>query len=608
MSERIEKRPAMAELKRLTAFVLPYLWPKNEPGLRTRVVLATIVMVAAKLLNIQVPFFLKRIVDALSLPDDLLVTLPLAALLAYGAARLGAALLQELRGAIFARVGERAGRRVAIGVYRHLFDLSLRYHLERRTGELGRSVERGVKAISFLLTTALFSMVPVIVELVLVLGILLKLYPWTWAFTVFLTISLYAVFTIWTTNWRTKYRREMNRLDNLFAGQAVDGLINYEMVKAFTAEEHETRRLDAAMAQYEDAAVRSQTSLSILNTGQAAIIAVGVTALMALSASRVVAGEATVGDVVLINAFILQLYLPLNFLGVLYRELKQSTTDLENLAGLSGLRPEVADAPDAQPLKLASHADHAGGEVRFEHVSFAYDPRRPILDDLSFTIPPGKKLAIVGPSGAGKSTVVRLLFRFYDVTSGAIRIDGQDVRTVRQHSLRQAIGVVPQDTVLFNDTVRSNIAYARPDAPEADIVGAARTAQIHDFIQALPEGYDTVVGERGLKLSGGEKQRVAMARVMLKDPPILILDEATSALDSRTEQALQDGLQRVARGRTTLVIAHRLSTVVDADEILVLEHGKVIERGSHARLLAHGGLYAQMWRRQHERADSPAGA
>jgi ATP-binding cassette subfamily B protein len=598
MQERIERRQATAELKRLLAFVLPYLWPRNEPGLRWRVVLASIVMVGAKLLNIQVPFFLKRVVDALSLPSDLLLTIPLAALLAYGAARLGAALLQELRDAVFARVGERAGRRVAIGVYRHLFDLSLRYHLERRTGELGRSVERGVKAISFLLTTALFAMGPVIVELVLVLGILLKLYPWTWAFTVFVTISVYAAFTIWTTNWRTRYRREMNRLDNLFAGQAVDGLINYEMVKAFTAEEHETRRLDRAMAQYEDAAVQSQTSLSVLNTGQAAIIAIGVTVLMALSASRVVAGEATVGDVVLINAFILQLYLPLNFLGVLYRELKQSLTDLENLAGLSGLKPEVADAPDAHPLALA------GGEVRFEHVSFAYDPRRPILDDLSFTIPPGKKLAIVGPSGAGKSTVVRLLFRFYDVTSGSVRIDGQDLRGLQQLSLRRAIGVVPQDTVLFNDTIRTNIAYARPDAPDADIVAAAKTAQIHDFITRLPEGYDTIVGERGLKLSGGEKQRVAMARVMLKDPAILILDEATSALDSRTEQALQEGLARVARGRTTLVIAHRLSTVVDADEILVLEHGKVVERGSHGRLLAHGGLYAQMWHRQHERAAS----
>jgi ABC-type transport system involved in Fe-S cluster assembly fused permease/ATPase subunit len=598
MEERIERPQAMAELKRLLAFVLPYLWPKNEPGLRWRVVLASIVMVGAKLLNIQVPFFLKSVVDGLSLPSDLLLTIPFAALLAYGAARLGAALLQELRDAVFARVGERAGRRVAIGVYRHLFDLSLRYHLERRTGELGRSVERGVKAISFLLTTALFAMGPVIVELVLVLGILLKLYPWTWAFTVFVTISVYAAFTIWTTNWRTKYRREMNRLDNLFAGQAVDGLINYEMVKAFTAEEHETRRLDRAMAQYENAAVQSQTSLSILNTGQAAIIAVGVTVLMALSASRVVAGEATVGDVVLINAFILQLYLPLNFLGVLYRELKQSLIDLENLAGLSGLKPEVADAPDAGPLALS------GGEVRFEHVSFAYDPRRPILDDLSFTIPPGKKLAIVGPSGAGKSTVVRLLFRFYDVTSGSVRIDGQDLRGLQQLSLRRAIGVVPQDTVLFNDTIRTNIAYARPDAPDADIVAAARTAQIHDFITRLPEGYDTIVGERGLKLSGGEKQRVAMARVMLKDPAILILDEATSALDSRTEQALQEGLARVAHGRTTLVIAHRLSTVVDADEILVLEHGKVVERGSHGRLLAHGGLYAQMWQRQHERAVS----
>ena len=592
-----------SELNHLVRFVVPYLWPKNEPGLRRRVVIASVLMILAKLLNIQIPFFLKRIVDSLSLPDNLALTIPLAALLAYGAARLGTSLLQELRDAIFARVGQRAGRRVAVGVYRHLFDLSLRYHLERRTGELGRSVERGTKAISFLLTTALFSMGPVLVELVLVLGILLKLYPWTWALTVFLTIAAYAGFTIWTTNWRTKYRREMNRLDNEFAGQAVDGLINYEMVKAFTAEEHETRRLDRAMAQYENAAVQSQTSLSILNVGQAAIIAVGVTALMTLSAYRVVAGQATVGDVVLVNAFILQLYLPLNFLGVLYRELKQSLTDLENLADLSDLHPEVPESPDAKPLALT---DRQGGEVRFDHVRFAYDERRPILHDLSFAIPPGKKLAIVGPSGAGKSTVVRLLFRFYDARAGTITIDDQDLRTLQQRSLRQSIGVVPQDTVLFNDTIRVNIAYARPDASQAEIEAAARTAQIHDFIEALPEGYDTQVGERGLKLSGGEKQRVAMARVMLKDPPILILDEATSALDSRTEQALQEGLHRVARGRTTLVIAHRLSTVVDADEILVLEAGRVTERGNHLRLLAKNGLYAQMWLRQHERTEVEA--
>ena len=598
-----KRSDSLTELNHLVRFVLPYLWPRNEPGLRWRVVVASVLMIAAKILNIQIPFFLKRIVDSLSLSDHLAIAIPLAALIAYGAARLGTSLLQELRDAIFARVGQRAGRRVAVGVYRHLFDLSLRYHLERRTGELGRSVERGTKAISFLLTTALFSMGPVLVELILVLGILLKLYPWTWAATVFLTIAAYALFTIWTTNWRTKYRREMNRLDNEFAGQAVDGLINYEMVKAFTAEEHETKRLDRAMAQYEDAAVQSQTSLSILNVGQAAIIAIGVTALMTLSAYRVVAGQATVGDVVLVNAFILQLYLPLNFLGVLYRELKQSLTDLENLADLSDLHPEVPEAPDAKPLALT---DRRSGEVRFDHVRFAYDERRPILHDLSFAIPPGKKLAIVGPSGAGKSTVVRLLFRFYDPSSGSITIDGQDIRSLQQRSLRQSIGVVPQDTVLFNDTIRINIAYARPDASQAEIEAAARTAQIHDFIQALPEGYDTQVGERGLKLSGGEKQRVAMARVMLKDPPILILDEATSALDSRTEQALQEGLHRVAHGRTTLVIAHRLSTVIDADEILVLEAGRVTERGNHPRLLAKNGLYAQMWHRQHERPEAVA--
>ena len=578
--------------RRLLGLITPYLWPKDEPGLRLRVVLASIAMIGAKLINIQVPFFLKRIVDQLSVPHDLLVAVPLAALLAYGAARLGAALLQELRDALFARVGERAGRRVAVAIYRHLFDLSLAYHLERRTGELGRSVERGTKAISFMLTTALFAMGPVIVEFVLVLGILLKLYPWSWAATVFVTITVYAVFSIWTTNWRNQYRREMNRLDNLFAGQAIDGLINYEMVKAYTAETYETDKLDRAMADYENAAVRSQVTLSFLNTGQAAIIALGITALMYLSASRLVAGEGTVGDVVLINAFILQLYVPLNFLGVFYREIKQSLTDMENLVTLQDTSPDVPDAPGAPALALE------GGEVRFDRVRFAYDPRRPILDDLSFTIPPGRKLAIVGPSGSGKSTVVRLLFRFYDIDSGTIAIDGQDIRTVQQRSLRRAIGVVPQDTVLFNDTIRANIAYGSPGADEATIVAAAKTAQIHDFILAQPEGYDTLVGERGLKLSGGEKQRVAIARVMVKDPPILILDEATSALDNRTELALQQALDQVAHGRTTLVIAHRLSTIVDADEILVLEYGRLLERGSLAQLLARGGLYAQMWRRQ----------
>ncbi|MDX6748748.1 ABC transporter ATP-binding protein/permease [Geminicoccaceae bacterium 1502E] len=590
-----EKEGALGELVRL---VLPYLWPEGSSALRRRVVIAGLFLVAAKLVNISVPFFLKGVVDELSVATAAAV--PVAFLVAYGAARLGASLFTQLRDALFSRVGERAGRLVARQVYEHLFALSLRYHLERRTGELARAISRGVHAVSFLLETVVFSMVPTLLEFVLVLGILVWRYPPTFALVTFLTIAAYAAFTIVTTNWRTAFRREMNARDNEFSGQAVDGLINYETVKAFGNEAFESRRLDGALTAYENAAVKSQVSLSFLNAGQAAIIAVGVTVVMLLAARDVVAGTLTVGDVVLVNAFILQLYMPLNFLGVVYRELRQSLTDLETIGGLLRRAPEIADAPGAGALELD------GGSVTFEAVGFAYDERRPILDGLGFTIPAGHKLAVVGPSGAGKSTVVRLLFRFFDVTSGAVRIDGQDVRKVSQASLRAAIGVVPQDTVLFNDTIAANIAYGRPGAGREEIVRAARIAQIHEFVESLPDGYDTQVGERGLKLSGGEKQRVAIARVVLKDPAILVLDEATSALDSRTERSLQDALAQVARGRTTLVIAHRLSTVVDADEIVVLERGQVIERGSHAALLAHRGLYHQMWTRQQESPEDTA--
>ena len=576
----------------LARLVGPHLWPRDSLELRARAVIAFALLVTAKLINIAVPFFLKMVIDQVSRPS--LAAVPVAALIAYGAARLGASLFGELQDAVFAKVGQRAGRRMALRVYEHLFQLSLAYHLQRRTGELSRAIERGVKSMAFLLQTALFSMAPVLVEFVLVLAILLWRYPFSFAAITFVTVAAYAVFTIITTNWRTRFRQEMNDRDNEFSGAAVDGLINYEVVKAFANEAYESRRLDGALAAYEQAAVRSEQTLAYLNAGQAAIIAVGVTAIMLVAASHVVAGTLSVGDIVLVNAFILQLYQPLNFLGVFYRELRQSLTDLENLHGLFELRPEIEDRPEAQPLVVT------GGHVRFDDVVFDYDPRRSILSGVSFEIPAGHKVAVVGPSGSGKSTLVRLLFRFYEVRGGSVSIDGQDVRGVTQLSLRRAIGVVPQDTVLFNDTVAANIAYGRPSASQAEIEAAARVAQIHDFITSLPEGYAAKVGERGLKLSGGEKQRVAIARVMLKNPPLLVLDEATSALDSRTEQALRGALERVAAGRTTLVIAHRLSTVIDADEIVVLERGRIVERGTHPALLARRGLYADMWRRQQE--------
>jgi ATP-binding cassette subfamily B protein len=584
--------------RELARLIGPHLWPRDSLELRVRVVAAFALLICAKLVNISVPFFLKEVVDEVSRPS--LAAVPLAALIAYGAARLGAALFGELQDAVFAKVGQRAGRRMALRVYDHLFQLSLGYHLQRRTGELSRAIERGVKSMAFLLQTALFSMAPVLFEFVLVIGILLWRYPFSFAAITFVTVGAYALFTIVTTNWRTRFRREMNERDNEFSGAAVDGLINYEVVKAFANEGYESRRLDGALAAYEKAAVQSEQTLAYLNAGQAAIIAVGVSAIMIVAASHVVAGTLSVGDIVLVNAFILQLYQPLNFLGVFYRELRQSLTDLENIHGLFALQPEIADRADSKPLAVS------GGHVRFEGVVFDYDPRRPILKGVSFEIPAGHKVAVVGPSGSGKSTLVRLLFRFYEVGGGGIAIDGQDVRDVTQLSLRRSIGVVPQDTVLFNDTVAANIAYGRPGASHEEVEAAARVAQIHDFIASMPDGYATKVGERGLKLSGGEKQRVAIARVMLKNPPVLVLDEATSALDSRTEQALQEALERIAAGRTTLVIAHRLSTVIDADEIVVLEHGQVVERGTHVELLARRGLYAEMWHRQQEAPEAEA--
>jgi ABC-type transport system involved in Fe-S cluster assembly fused permease/ATPase subunit len=577
---------------RIRSVILPFLWPRESAGLRARVVIALILLIAAKLITVQVPFFFKAVVDRLSEPESTALALPLAALLAYGLARLTAAGFGELRDAVFAKVAERAARHVSLKVFQHLFALSLRYHLERRTGELARITERGVEAIRFLLGVILFNVGPTLLEFALVIGILLYQYPWYFALITFLTILAYAAFTFVASEWRIAIRREMNARDNEVSAQTVDSLLNYETVKAFTNERLERDRLDRTLALYQRAAVRSDTSLAALNFGQAAIIAVGVTTIMVLAARGVVAGRLTVGDIVLLNGFLLQLYQPLNFLGVVYRQVKQSLTDLESLMGLLDLKPEIEDRADARPLMLG------GAEVRFEQVSFGYDARRPVLRELSFAIPAGQTLAVVGSSGAGKSTLVRLLFRFYDVDEGAILIDGQDLRDVTQDSLRAALGLVPQDTVLFNDTIRANIAYGRPGTSQAEIEAAARAAQIHDFISLLPDGYDTVVGERGLKLSGGEKQRVAIARMVLKDPPILIFDEATSALDSGTERLIQSALRRLSAGRTTLIIAHRLSTVVEADQILVLEDGRVVEQGRHHQLMARGGHYAQMWARQ----------
>jgi len=592
----VEPRPA-ARIVRLLA---PRLWPA-DPALRLRVVAALAALVAAKLVSITVPFWFKRAVDELSAPAPA-AGLAVALVLAYGLARILASGFDQLRDAVFARVSERAGRTLAREVYEHLFRLSLRFHLDRRAGGLARAVDRGVSAVTLLLGSVLFGLVPTLLEFALVLGVLLWNYPPGWALAVFLTIAVYAGFTLAVTEWRTKFRREMNWQQNAFSATAVDGLVNYEVVKAFANERLEVARLDRSLAAYEDAAVRSGVSLALLNAGQAAIIGTGVAVLMLLAVRGVLDGTRTVGDVVLVNAFLLQLYRPLDFLGVLYRQLRQAVSDLEHIDRLLHEEPEVRDVPDARPLRLRE-----GGRVVFEHVHFAYDPRRPILQDVSFEIAPGRKVAVVGPSGAGKSTIVRLLFRFYDPTAGRILIDGQDIRAVTQESLRAVLGLVPQDTVLFNDTIAANIAYGRPKATLEEIRRAARIAQLDAFVANLPEGYDTLVGERGLKLSGGEKQRLAIARAVLRDPAILVLDEATSSLDSRTEEALQEALARAASGRTTLVIAHRLSTVVDADEILVLDRGRVVERGTHAELLAHGRLYAEMWARQ-QRALAGAGA
>ena len=574
--------------------LLPYLWPKDSLNLRMRVVIAIVLLVAAKLVTVTVPVFYKHAVDALSPGAGAVLAVPIALLFGYGLARILAQGFGELRNAVFARVEQRAVRQAALATFSHLHRLSLRFHLDRKTGGVSRAIERGVRGIEFLLNFLLFNILPTLFEILLVCGILWSLYSVWFALVTLATIGCYIAWTLIVTEWRIQYRRQMNETDSEAHTRAIDSLLNFETVKYFGNEAHEARRFDSALAAYEEASVKSTTTLSLLNVGQGAIIAAGLVAVMILAGYGVAAGTMTVGDFVLVNTYMIQLYMPLNLLGFVYREIKRSLTDLEQMFRLLGETAEIADAPNAPPLAVG------GGEIVFDNVHFAYDERRPVLDGISFTVAPGKSVAIVGPSGAGKSTISRLLFRFYEVTGGRILIDGQDIRAVSQASLRAAIGMVPQDTVLFNDTVYYNIAYGRPAAAPSEVEAAARLARIHDFVTHQPDGYQTMVGERGLKLSGGEKQRVAIARTILKDPAILLFDEATSALDTHTEREIQESLAEVSTNRTTLIIAHRLSTVVDADEIIVLEAGRIVERGHHTHLLAMGGVYAGMWTRQQE--------
>jgi ABC-type transport system involved in Fe-S cluster assembly fused permease/ATPase subunit len=582
------------ELRALKLLV-PYLWPRDSFELRARVVLAVGLLLAGKLVNVYVPFLYKHAVDALSV-HTATVAVPVGVIVAYGLARVMSQGFNEVRNAVFTKVGQRAVRRIALRAFRHVHALSLRYHLERRTGGLSRAIERGTSGIDFLVSFMVFNVVPTIVEILVVCAILWRLFNWSFAAVTLTTIVLYIAFTFSLTDWRIRFRREMNERNSEANTKAVDGMLNFETVKYFANEEHEVHRYDAALQAYERAAVKSETTLAVLNVGQGMIIAAGLVGIMILAGRGVAAAEMTVGDFVLVNTYLLQLYVPLNFLGVVYRNIKQSLTDLEHMTALLAVKPEIEDRPKAPALIVGR------GAVAFRRVDFGYDPRRPILSDVDFRIPFGATLAIVGPSGAGKSTIARLLFRFYDVDAGAIEIDGQDIREVTQDSLRRAIGVVPQDTVLFNDTIYYNISYGRPGATRTEIEEAARHAHIHDFVVALPDGYRTMVGERGLKLSGGEKQRVAIARVILKAPKILVFDEATSALDTRTERGIQASLAEISADRTTLVIAHRLSTIVDADEILVLDDGHIVERGRHRELLLRGGVYDAMWTRQQEAA------
>ncbi|QJQ07010.1 ABC transporter ATP-binding protein/permease [Undibacterium piscinae] len=585
--------------------LLPYLW-----AYKWRVLLALLFLVGAKLANVGVPLVLKSLIDSLTLqPGDpaALLVLPLSLLVAYGLLRVSTTLFTELREFVFAKVTQRAVRNIALKVFRHLHALSLRFHLNRQTGGMTRDIERGTRGISSLVSYALFSIFPTLLEITLVLIYLSTHYDIWFSLITVIALVTYIIFTISMTEWRTHFRRTMNDLDSKASTKAIDSLLNYETVKYFGNEDYETKRYDAGLQHYEVAAVKSQTTLSMLNTGQSLIIATAVTLILWRATQGVIDKSMSIGDLVLVNAFMIQLYIPLNFLGVLYREIKQSLADMERLFSLLDQNREIADKEGAPDLQIRQHtASHSGGEIHFSHVDFSYETKRQILFDVDFRIAAGTTTAVVGHSGSGKSTLSRLLFRFYDVQAGSITIDGQNIMDVNQHSLRKAIGIVPQDTVLFNDTIEYNIAYGKPGASKEEIIAVAKAAYIHDFIESLPDGYATMVGERGLKLSGGEKQRVAIARTILKNPAILIFDEATSALDSKSEQMIQAQLKEIARSRTSLVIAHRLSTIVDAEQILVMDKGRIIERGTHQSLLALDGAYAQMWERQQHKQESVA--
>jgi ATP-binding cassette, subfamily B, heavy metal transporter len=606
-----EDNPAPENQWRTLVTIAPYLWPEGRPDLRVRVVLAVILLLLSKIVTVYVPFLYKEAVDSLTpqaaaaATNDVmariaasldLIAVPLFLILAYGFARALQQVFTQGRDAVFADVSQYAARHLALITFRHVHNLSLRFHLDRRTGGLSRVIDRGTKGIDYLLRFSLFNIVPTILEILMVAAILFYVFDVWYMLATLGAIAVYIWFTFTVTEWRTYHRRVMNDRDTEANTKAIDSLLNFETVKYFCNEEHESRRYDQSLAGYEKASVITNKSLSFLNTGQGVIIAAALVIMMCMAASGVMAGTHSIGDFVLVNAMLVQLFVPLNLLGSVYREIRQSLADMESMFTLLYENPEVQDAPGAPPLRIS------GGEIRFDHVRFTYEAGRTILQDVSFTVPAGKRVAIVGPSGAGKSTISRLLYRFFDVSGGHILIDGQDIATVTQASLRAAIGIVPQDTVLFNDSIEYNIHYGRPGAAGAEIHEAARLARIDGFIASLPSGYASRVGERGLKLSGGEKQRVAIARTILKNPPILILDEATSALDSHTEREIQDSLVEISANRTTLVIAHRLSTIVDADEILVLDSGRIIERGKHDGLLRQGGAYARLWHRQQAEA------